>query len=348
MEKRAPGRALNKKSSLSSDPCQHAHKRDVDAASLKRSAAQLYGALCDCLDHSAYTGLVWPKVETLARRMRVTVRTVQRALEELTASGWIGTPFGDAGGAREGVQYHLHPEGRACLFCVAAARTLNRRGTVADKGRTGDKTSPVPNATGDKLSSVTGDISSPVSGPTGDILAARGDIFDTSYKERRSLKNLSKTSSPTTLPKSDEPPADFFELMAREVELDDGVWRRIWKDTRAIVPDATPEEIRIFFREKAQQVFRNRRLDNPIGVMLSSVAEWFTPRRVLQRRVEQRQAAVEFAALEEQLRQSSAQPVETAKDMAATPAPKKAEAISIADVKALQQQIQAAARSKGW
>jgi hypothetical protein len=47
---------------------------------------------------------------------------------DITAAGWIGTPFGDAGGPREGVTYHLHPDGKPCLFCVAAARTISQRG----------------------------------------------------------------------------------------------------------------------------------------------------------------------------------------------------------------------------
>ena len=323
------------------------NKRDVESAPLKRSAAQLYGALCDCVDHSAYTALVWPKVPTLARRMKVTVRTVQRALEELSAAGWIGTPFGDAGGAREGVVYHLHPDGGACLFCVAAARTINQRSKVPANVSTGDKKSPLVNTTDDKLTPVTGDISSPVSKPTGDILAARGDIFDSAYKERTSLRNLSKESSSTTAP-SDEPPEEFFELMSHEIDLDDGVWRRIWKEARAIVPDATPEEIRFFFRDKARQVFRNRRLENPTGVILSSLAQWFTRRRVMQRRAEAQKAAEELAAMEEEVRMVSRPKVESEKNATIEPEPQRSEAIPPIDVAGLQAQIAAAARSKGW
>jgi DNA-binding MarR family transcriptional regulator len=299
------------------------------------------------VDHSAYTALVWPKVPTLARRMKVTVRTVQRALEELAAEGWIGTPFGDAGGAREGVVYHLHPDGRACLFCVAAARTINQRTQLPVNVSTGDKKSPLLNTTDDKLTPVTGDISSPVSKPTGDILAATGDIFDSAYKERTSLRNLSKESSSTTAP-SDEPPEEFFELMSHEIDLDDGVWRRIWKEARAIVPDATPEEIRFFFRDKARQVFRNRRLENPTGVILSSVDQWFTRRRVLQRRSEAQKAALELAMMEEKLRTISSPLPATNKVLEPEPQSRRSEAVPAADVRALEAQIEAAARNKVW
>ena len=127
---KTPGRVrciTKKPPSLESGP-RRAHRRDVENSPLKRSACQLYGALCDCLDHTSYTGLAWPKVDTLARRMKVTSRTVQRALDDLMSAGWIGTPFGDAGGPREGVTYHLHPDGKPCLFCVAAERTISQRG----------------------------------------------------------------------------------------------------------------------------------------------------------------------------------------------------------------------------
>jgi hypothetical protein len=188
-----------------------ANRRDVDHTALGRTACQVYGALCDCLDYSRYTGLVWPRVGTLARRLHITERTVQRGLEELVLSGWIGTPCGDVGGSREGLLYHLHPNGKSCLFCVAAARTLNQRGKRPSASATGDILTPHQGtgdtmtpvvATGDKVSPVrvdldsneiasTGDKSTPVETPRGDILAARGDKNDSAYKERRSLKTLS-------------------------------------------------------------------------------------------------------------------------------------------------------------
>jgi len=72
--------------------------------------------------------------------------------------------------------------------------------------------------------------------------------------------------------------------MDREIELDDGALRRLLKETRAILPDATSEEICYFFAQRARVVFRNRRLDNPIGVLLNSLPDWFSKRRVLERR----------------------------------------------------------------
>ena len=304
---KTPGRVrcITKKPPSSESGPRRAHRRDVENSPLKRSACQLYGALCDCLDHTSYTGLAWPKVDTLARRMKVTSRTVQRALDDLTTAGWIGTPFGDAGGPREGVTYHLHPDGKPCLVCVAAARTISQRGRAHALNSTGDKKSPVTQATGDILTPVTPDNLSPLAAPTGDILAATGDIFDSAYKEKNSLSNLPKSSSApapsATTPPSTEPPEEFLQIMDAYLELDESALRRLWREARQIVPDATPEEVRYFFGERAHRVFRNRRVESPVGLLLSSIADWFVERRVLLRREEQRRAAEEYEILKRQL-----------------------------------------------
>jgi DNA-binding MarR family transcriptional regulator len=297
-------RCISKKPPASEGGPRRAHRRDVENSPLKRSACQLYGALCDCLDYTSYTGLAWPKVDTLARRMKVTSRTVQRALDDLIGAGWIGTPFGDAGGPREGVTYHLHPDGKLCLFCVAAARTISQRGGAHAPNSTGDKKSPVTQATGDILTPVTPDNLPPLPAPTGDILAATGDIFDSTYKEKNSLSNLPKsstTTTPTAELASTNPPEEFLQIMDAYLELDESALRRLWRDARQIVPDATPEEVRHFFGERAQKVFRNRRVESPIGLLLSSIADWFVKRRVLQRREEQCRAAEEYEILKRQL-----------------------------------------------
>ena len=298
-------RSISKKPPSSESGPRRAHRRDVENSPLKRTACQLYGVLCDCLDHTAYSGLAWPKVETLARRMKVTSRTVQRALGDLTSAGWIGTPFGDEGGARDGIVYHLHPDGKPCLFCVAADRTVNQRGKPPEPDSTGDKKSPVIQPTGDILTPVTPDKMSPLSAPTGDILAATGDIFDSAYKEMNSLKNLSKSTSTTLASKPADPPEEFLREMDGEIELDEGALRRLWSATRQIVPDATAEEIRYFFYQRAAQVFRNRRVQSPVGLMLSTISDWFAERRVLQRREDRRHAEERMKILEREVASAS-------------------------------------------
>jgi len=297
-------RCISKEPPASEGGARRAHRRDVEKSPLKRTACQLYGALCDCLDHTAYTGLAWPKVDTLARRMKVTARTVQTALKDLTWAGWIGTPFGDTGGAREGVVYHLHPDGEPCLFCVAADRTVNQRGRTPDRQLTGEEISPLIPTTGEISAPVTPENSSPVPAPTGEVFAATGEIFDSAYKEYSSLSNLPKSTTTATAAAEStcsNPPEDFLQIMDAYIELDESALRRLWRDARQIVPDATPEEVRHFFGERGQKVFRNRRVENPVGLLLSSIADWFVKRRVLQRREEQRRAAEEYEILKRQL-----------------------------------------------
>jgi hypothetical protein len=151
---------------------------------------------------------------------------------------------------------------------------------------------------------VTPDNLSSLPAPTGDILALTGDIFDSAYKEKNSLSNLPKSSSstapPTTAP-STEPPEEFLQIMDAYLELDESALRRLWREARQIVPDATPEEVRHFFGERAHKVFRNRRVESPVGLLLSSIADWFVERRVLLRRDEQRRAAEEYEILKRQL-----------------------------------------------
>jgi hypothetical protein len=237
--------------------------------------------------------------------MKVTARTVQTALKDLTWAGWIGTPFGDAGGAREGVVYHLHPNGTPCLFCVAADRTVNQRGRTPDPRLTGEEISPLVPATGEVSAPVTPENSSPVPAPTGESFAATGEIFNGAYKEYSSLSNLPKstTTAATAAAEStcSNPPEDFLQIMDAYIELDESALRRLWRDARQIVPDAAPEEIRHFFGERAHTVFRNRRVESPVGLLLSSIADWFVKRRVLQRREEQRRAAEEYENLKRQL-----------------------------------------------
>jgi hypothetical protein len=94
---------------------------------------------------------------------------------------------------------------------------------------------------------------------------------------------------------------EFARLMDCEVQLDDGALQRLWHGARAIVPDATAEEIRDFFHQRAMTVYRNRKLENPTGLMLSSIRDWFPKRRVLERRKDCLDAAEALVALRLQI-----------------------------------------------
>ncbi|HTF72550.1 MAG TPA: hypothetical protein VK638_58755 [Edaphobacter sp.] len=75
----------------------------------------------------------------------------------------------------------------------------------------------------------------------------------------------------------------------------------MWQDARAVLPDATAEELYHFFHERARTVYRNRKLDNPTGLMLRTIHDWFSRRRVLERRKVCEENAREAVALQEQL-----------------------------------------------
>jgi hypothetical protein len=89
--------------------------------------------------------------------------------------------------------------------------------------------------------------------------------------------------------------------MDQEVTLDRGALLKLWRTAHEIQPDVTGEEIRHFFHQRAVSVYRNRKLENPTGLMLATIGDWFEPRRVLERREEVRQAAMACEALKAQL-----------------------------------------------
>jgi hypothetical protein len=63
---------------------------------------------------------------------------------------------------------------------------------------------------------------------------------------------------------------------------------RIWRESREAVPDVTPDEVRQIFLEKARSLSRNRRIENPNGLILHMWKSWLTPVRIEQiRRGEQ-------------------------------------------------------------
>ncbi len=118
---------------------------------------------------------------------------------------------------------------------------------------------------------------------------AKDDKTGVAYKEEP-FQELIPELKPTTTAanRSEEFPPEFARLMDAECQLDDGALRMLWHGARAIVADATAQEIRDFFHQRAMTVYRNRRLENPTGLMLSSIRDWFPKRRVIAWREELR------------------------------------------------------------
>src|SRR4051794_16603625 len=101
-------------------PVRRAQASDVDDADLSRCAVHVYRQLCE---HRNANNECWPKIETQARKLHYSPRTIIRARNELLEIGWICFPEGDSGGRAESkedweksrgnaVKIRLHPDGR--------------------------------------------------------------------------------------------------------------------------------------------------------------------------------------------------------------------------------------------
>jgi hypothetical protein len=58
--------------------------------------------------------------------------------------------------------------------------------------------------------------------------------------------------------------------------FDDSAAARLWRECQNSVPDCTIEEVVHFAGLKAQKIYKDRNIRNPIGLLLMSVPEFFT------------------------------------------------------------------------
>jgi hypothetical protein len=303
---------------------------DVVGSDLSPRAQLGYRVLADHVNRGRdprrpYDGQVFLTDEKFAAELGgVSKRQVQRIRSELLAAGWICLPKGDAGGRGNAtIWYHLHPDG---LPCAAASATPLKQRAAADnanlrraEARQVSAVKKDDNSVILSAVSILGSTCAEVAekDDTGVILSrqrmtestvkddkkgVKDDKSGVAYKEEP-LQELIPELKPTTTPanKSEEFPPEFARLMDAECPLDDGALRRLWQGARAIVPDATAEEIRDFFHQRAPTVYRNRKLENPTGLMLSSICDWFPKRRVLERRKDCLDAAEALVALRLQI-----------------------------------------------
>ena len=312
---------------------------DVVGSALSPRAQLGYRVLVDHINRGRdprrpYDGQVFLTDETFAAELGgVSKRQVQRIRSELLASGWICLPYGDAGGrGKATIWYHLHPEGCPCARSAlmplkqrAAAAQANAR-RAAKRARQPvhdgekDDNPVIPSSTAcskDDSTVVLSDASNFAKDDRSVMLCrermtestekddkkdAKDDETGSAYKEeliQEPIPELKSTTKATS--RCEEFPPEFARLMDQEITLDDGALRRLWRGARAIVADATGEEIYCFFNERAKIVYRNRKLDNPTGLMLSSISDWFPERRVLQRRKVLHDEAEQAADVQRQL-----------------------------------------------
>jgi hypothetical protein len=308
---------------------------DIVGSTLSPGAQLGYRVLVDHVNRGRdprrpYDGQVFLTDETFGAELGgVSKRKVQRIRSELLAGGWICFPKGDAGGrGNNTIWYHLHPDGRPCSH---ASQTPLRQREAADQANALRAAKRLRAEKDDKAVILCAEVGLSkddsgviVSGqrmtePTikDDRNVVKDDKNDIAYKEELLQELIPEPKSASTATsKSDEFPPEFARLMDQEIELDDGALRRLWQGARAILPDASAEEIRLFFHQRACRVYRNRKLENPTGLMLATVQDWFSCRRVLEHREAvqlaaeampeiQRQIADQLAAL---TKKSSQQP----------------------------------------
>lgn len=293
---------------------------DVVGSDLSPRAQLGYRVLVDHVNRGRdpkrpYDGQVFLTDETFRMELGgVSKRQVQRIRSELLAGGWVCLPKGDAGGRGNAtIWYHLHPDGRPCaaetpLKQRAAAGQANLRRAaarqlgLAEKGVNSVILSGSETNEEDDKDVILSQQRMTESTAKDDRKDAKDDKTAVSYKEEP-LQELLPELEPTTTAANvfEDFPPGFASAMDQEVSLDDGALRRLWFGARAIVPDANAEEIRDFFHQRAIVVYRNRKLDNPTGLMLSTIGDWFPKRRVLGCRANLRKAIEENAALQPQI-----------------------------------------------
>jgi len=287
---------------------------DVVGSNLSPRAQLGYRVLVDHVNRGRdprrpYDGQVFLTDETFAAELGgVSKRQVQRIRSELLAGGWICLPKGDAGGRGNAtIWYHLHPDGRPCNISAevplkqrAVAGQANQRRAATRKVKSSmqiskDDTAVVLSSASDAVKDDMNVVLSPERMTESTIKDDKNDI---AYKEELFQELIPELKSTTTVSVPEEFPPEFAQRMDEEIALDDGALRRLWQQARTVLPDASAEEIRYFFHQRAMIVYRNRKLDNPTGLMLSTIPDWFPQRRVLERRRALQEAAEEATALQ--------------------------------------------------
>ncbi|MDQ2840630.1 MAG: hypothetical protein M3Y72_06245 [Acidobacteriota bacterium] len=61
-----------------------------------------------------------------------------------------------------------------------------------------------------------------------------------------------------------------------DVAFDDSAAGRLWRECQSLVPDCTTDEVIHFVGLKAQRIYRDRKILNPIGLLLMSVPDYFS------------------------------------------------------------------------
>ena len=96
------------------------------------------------------------------------------------------------------------------------------------------------------------------------------------------------------------PPELFDRLEILIPGIDTGAIERIWREGREVLADIQPEEVAFWFEQRARLVYQNRGLNNPLGLLLSSIRDWLTERKITTRRNQLQELAEEEQKVRQQ------------------------------------------------
>ena len=108
-----------------------------------------------------------------------------------------------------------------------------------------------------------------------------GAQIDSSHSTYSTPVPLSSIPRPDALIRFTVQQTAITDLAARlrndlDPTFDDSAAGRLWRECHTLVPDCSTDEILHFVTLKAQKIYRDRNIRNPIGLLLMSIPDFFT------------------------------------------------------------------------
>ncbi|MDQ2840099.1 MAG: hypothetical protein M3Y72_03485 [Acidobacteriota bacterium] len=171
---------------------------------------------------------------------------------------------------------------------LTAAKTLPRRQVKANGSETGGA-----------------EIGGPVSVGAGESdLRDRFSTLAETHRQSMAFPSLDQSPRAAAQERPSLQPEirDLASRLRKDLDsaFDDSAAGRLWRECQKSVPDCTVDEVVHFVALKSQNIYRNRNIRNPIGLLLMSIPEFFTGTAVHELRAEKRRE-------EEQRRESQVQ-----------------------------------------
>jgi hypothetical protein len=86
-------------------------------------------------------------------------------------------------------------------------------------------------------------------------------------------KEAKRKESQSTSTYHSAAPPELYDGLSKIVVIDRAAVNRIWSESNEVVPGISPAEVVRLFEQRARPVYRNKRIDNPIGLLLNTIKE---------------------------------------------------------------------------